>query len=421
MVKLKFIVRDGFLVLRISEGKERYYKSVKSILIGNPNILKHWKADKERFSTYATSYQENNKALEDFKQVYRKLCLEHPEYNARQVASYYSHSKILNKTNGIETEAAGSAMFLEQFMEVVIEREKQKQGCNFECYEKLLTKCRKIIPDFNLIKFSDINYDFCSKIAGIFAKYNGFKGTAKTFRAILGRASKDREVDFSLVRIGDFNFNDYNPTKYEDDMKHPDVLTKDQIKDFMHIDLFNLTPEWTNREKVELYYDFCVFMLQSFFAPCDVIKLKVEHITRNHTILARRKKTHKMVEIPITPKMEEVINKYAGQSKDGYVFPIMDDEEEKKHVTKDYIFKKFRQKLNIWLKDVGEELQCDFDLYAYVFRHTAITVALDHGLPIAYIASVAGTSVDVIQKHYYNGNSVDNQLKLQQAFMQACI
>ena len=105
MVKLKFIVRDGFLVLRISEGKERYYKSVKSILVGNPNILKHWKADKERFSTYATSYQENNKALEDFKQVYRKLCLEHPEYNARQVASYYSHSKILNKANGIETEA----------------------------------------------------------------------------------------------------------------------------------------------------------------------------------------------------------------------------------------------------------------------------------------------------------------------------
>jgi len=26
MVKLKFIVRDGFLVLRISEGKERYQR-----------------------------------------------------------------------------------------------------------------------------------------------------------------------------------------------------------------------------------------------------------------------------------------------------------------------------------------------------------------------------------------------------------
>ena len=77
---------------------------------------------------------------------------------------------------------------------VRIEREKRKQGCNFECYEKLLTKCRKIIPNFNLIKFSDINYDFCSKIAGIFAKYNGFKGTAKAFRAILGRASKDIPV-----------------------------------------------------------------------------------------------------------------------------------------------------------------------------------------------------------------------------------
>lgn len=147
----------------------------------------------------------------------------------------------------------------------------------------------------------------------------------------------------------------------------------------------------------------------------------MKHITPNHTILARRKKTHRFVEVPITPAMERIILKYSGKSKDGYVFPIMDDAKEKQCATRDYIFKKFRQKLNVWRKDVGDELQCSFDLYAYVFRHTAITLALDHGLPIAYIANVAGTSIEVIQKHYYNVNSLENQRKLQMAFIKAAM
>ena len=42
MVKLKLIIREESLVLRISEGKVRFYKSVKHILKGDQNIKKHW-------------------------------------------------------------------------------------------------------------------------------------------------------------------------------------------------------------------------------------------------------------------------------------------------------------------------------------------------------------------------------------------
>ena len=87
MVKLKFVIKDNSLVLRISEGKERYYKSVKRLLTGSPNLAKHWNADKERFSANAVFYSENNKALEEFKSTYTKLLFEHPELTARQVAS----------------------------------------------------------------------------------------------------------------------------------------------------------------------------------------------------------------------------------------------------------------------------------------------------------------------------------------------
>lgn len=117
--------------------------------------------------------------------------------------------------------------------------------------------------------------------------------------------------------------------------------------------------------------------------------------------------------------MRHIIDKYKGQSKDGYIFPIMDDEKEKKYTTKDYTFKKFREFLNKWLKAVGKELNLCFDLYAYVFRHTAITVAIDHGLSVSYIANAAGTSVEMIQQHYYNGESQQNRDKLTEAFMNA--
>jgi integrase len=95
----------------------------------------------------------------------------------------------------------------------------------------------------------------------------------------------------------------------------------------------------------------------------------------------------------------------------------MDDELEKQYTTKDFLFKKFRERVNIWLKCVGEGLETDYKLYAYVFRHTSITVALDNGIPISYVAIAAGTSIEMIQKHYYNGNNPQNTERLRQVFM----
>ena len=97
----------------------------------------------------------------------------------------------------------------------------------------------------------------------------------------------------------------------------------------------------------------------------------------------------------------------------------MDDEKEKSYTTKDYTFKKFREFLNKWLKVVGKELGLYFNLYAYVFRHTAITVAIDHSLSVSYVANAAGTSVEMIQQHYYNGECQQNREKLTEAFMMA--
>ena len=41
MVKLNYAFKNGNLSLRISEKKDRYYKSVKFLLLGNPNIAEN--------------------------------------------------------------------------------------------------------------------------------------------------------------------------------------------------------------------------------------------------------------------------------------------------------------------------------------------------------------------------------------------
>lgn len=411
MVKLNYAFKNGNLSLRISEKKERYYKSVKSLLLGNPNIAKHWDEDKQRFTNNAVNCAENNKRLEAFKEQFARVAREHPEYSAKQVSDYYD-----NKRNGISGDNlnANQCDLVEEYLQIVIEREKAKPGCNFETYAKLLSKCRKIMPEFSTLTFSSLNYDKCIQIAKIFAKYNGYKGTSKSFRNLLGKASKGN-TPFSLNQIEDFKFSEYDPKRNQVEDKSPDVLSPDQVTRFLNVDIEHLTPTYKDRKTVELYYDFCVFMLQSFFAPCDVIKLKHSDI-KNGLIEVKRKKTHQAVSVPINDKMGQIIEKYKGRSSDGYIFPIMDDNKAKEYITQDYLFKKFREKLNIWLKAVGKMLKTEFDLYAYVFRHTAITTALDKGLSTSFVASTAGTSIEMIQEHYYNGNNSVNHEKLKSMY-----
>lgn len=416
MVKLKFVVINGKLVLRISEGKARFYRATTSLLAGNPNLARHWNSAREKFSSSDPNAKANNEALAGFKAVFQKFLLDNPGADAQSVANLSekpreSCGSVLSEAEPLPQDT------LSAFMEKLVMREKAKKGCNFENYQKLLKKLRRVVPGFDRITFREIDFDKCVEIAGIFAERGGYACSMKAFRNTLGKAAKDPDVPFRIAQIGDFNFKDYDPDKDVAKFHKPDVLTQEQIRRFVDLDLESTYTRYTSRKTVELYHDFCVFMLHSMMSPCDVIKLKKRDISKAHTIVTRRKKTHCVVEVPISPAMDAIMAKYSGMSRDGYIFPIMDDRKEAEYVTRDYMFKRFREKVNVWLKKAGKEIGLDYPLYGYVFRHTAITLALDSGLPVSYVAAVAGTSIEIIQKHYYNADNVRNSQKLQLAFL----
>lgn len=414
MVRLKFVIKENALVLRISEGKERFYKQVKHLLVGTPN-LSYWDAARERFSYRCNAYVENNKVLGDFKAIFQRLTIEHPELTARQVAVFYKHRKM----QPADQQCAYSTS-IEEFLKVVIEREKNKPGCNFEFYDKLLKKCRKVLPKFSSMTFQSLSYESCLSIARFFGRYENYRGTTKSFRALLGKADKEPDVNFSIKQIGDFKFQDFNPNKYLEGIAPPDVLSSEQLKQFLNLNVNTITPSYTNRFRVRLYYNFCRFMFYSFIAPCDAIKLEHKNISKRHTLIIRRKKTCKLVEVPISPEMEEIINRYKAQDNGKYIFPILSDKRKNnEYATRDYLYKLFREGLNMWLKCVSKDLGFEMRLYAYVFRHTAITIALNGGLSLSYVAMIAGSNIDTIQRYYYNGNVMDNQERLFYIFEQA--
>ena len=211
-MKLKFIVKDGVLVLRISESRQRFYKRVGYLLKGTPNLEKHWKADKERFSSYSNFHGENNQALEEFKQIYWKVIQQHPELSARQVADYYKSAdpEPVHHTGDdlVEWNINEYKNSVHKYLEIVILRERAKQGCNYEPYYKLLNRCISDIPGFKTMAFSSVDYNRMVGIAYTFANRKGYRNMGKTFRAFLGKAHKDKDVEFHLKQIGDFKFSE---------------------------------------------------------------------------------------------------------------------------------------------------------------------------------------------------------------------
>ena len=401
MVRLRFIIRSGTLVLRISEGKERYYRKVHSLLVGNPDI-KYWDNRKEKFNYRCPSYIENNAQLERFKEVYKKLVTDHPELTARQIASFYK------TRNGPCLSQKPYRNSVEEYLKVIIEREKSKPGYNFMFYKKLLQRCQKTIPNFSSITFQSIDFDLCLKMAQTFAKYKNYRGISKGFRALLGKADMDQDIQFSLKQIGGFKFQNYNPDKYMEGISIPDVLNEEKLRMFLRLDVNVITPTYKNRKEVELYYDFCRFMFYTFLAPCDVIKLEYRNISKRNTLTLRRQKTCKLAEIPILPMMSAIIDKYKGRSNGKYIFPVFSHGQAKEYKTKDYLSIRFRENLNKWLKALGNDLGLGFNLHSYVFRHTAISTAVNGGLPLAYVAMLAGVKPETIHRYYYHGNTVNN-------------
>ncbi|MBP3257040.1 MAG: site-specific integrase [Bacteroidales bacterium] len=146
---------------------------------------------------------------------------------------------------------------------------------------------------------------------------------------------------------------------------------------------------------IQLAKDLFLFSLYACgISFVDLVYLKPENVQDSHLVYTRRK-TGRQILVKLTPAMQEILARYAPQSR-GYLFPFLDD-----HLSPVQNYGRYCSALTLYnrrLKELG------LSLTSYVARHTWASVAYrEVGSPVPVISAALGHSSERTTRIYLAG------------------
>lgn len=299
-----------------------------------------------------------------------------------------------------------------------------KPTSNWRVYATLLRRLRRegTIVDVPLCKVSDRTFKSLIKWMGRNRESN-FEGTLKVFTALINRAHRARLTRY----VADFPYMDFAPKAVATDNARLIIarggnvhsLTPSQWQAFLSLDLSEIRicngPQmaWWK----ELYRDFCrlLYLLKS--RPIDVLQLHSVNIAVNPengrtlcSYIPAKKRNQGTVAVQyLFQEAIDLIGKYAGKSKGGYVLPFKLNQRRWNLDNAAQFEEHYREarnqlaSINRFLSLVGRRLGLPFPLTLYCIRRSAISHAIiENRIPLPLLAKMAGTSVRMIELHYAN-------------------
>lgn len=179
---------------------------------------------------------------------------------------------------------------------------------------------------------------------------------------------------------------DKNPcSRYEGKMKEVerDFLTEEELN--------RIYNKRFSSERLTLVKDIFIFSCYTGLAYVDVKGLKKDHIgigiDSQKWIFKNRQKTDTKSKIPLLPIPEEIIQKYSNHPKclnEDSILPILTN-----------------QKMNAYLKEVGDLCNISKEITFHMARHTfATSVTLTNGVPIETVSKMLGHKNIQTTQHY---------------------
>ena len=174
-------------------------------------------------------------------------------------------------------------------------------------------------------------------------------------------------------------------TRYEGKMKEVerDFLTEEEL-----LKIYN---KKISSQRLQLVRDIFIFSCYTGLAYIDVKGLKKDHIgigiDGEKWIFKNRQKTDTKSKIPVLPIAQEIINKYESHPKclnDDSILPILTN-----------------QKMNAYLKEIGDLCDIPKEITFHMARHTfATSVTLTNGVPIETVSKMLGHKNLHTTQHY---------------------
>lgn len=395
------------LRLRLYKNGEVRYVSVTKYLRGEFS-KRQFSAKKQCFVGSAPLKDLNNKFLEEFRKPYDEL--------GKDWDGTLSGFLIAIGQGTKEQEDTSSLHWLIRKFITEKQLERHKDGSikgTWEAYDKTERRLREyfctVHQHYLDIAIQDMKVDLVNDILEYLEGHRG-EGSkyyvSQCLHAVFNWADKMGYFDFSTLKgVRWAKKNKESVHKYQ-------TLTKEQCNAFVNLKKSELptnprNPQWA--WKAQLYHDFCVFILYTCQSPCDALCLKYDDIQTingvDHFVFKRRKIAGKQstdCSVPINDRMRKIMKRWKSKAKDGYIFPVRNNSTIRRNANNNNDIDKFIQRVNLWLKKVGPIIGVPFKLHNYVFRHTGITHYISTGVPIIYVANLAGTSVKNCEAIYYN-------------------
>ena len=212
-------------------------------------------------------------------------------------------------------------------------------------------------------------------------------------------------IDMELVKQEDYPFKKFKVSKLHQETAKR-ALSKDEI-----LAVINYPTEgkdFYTRFAVALF-TFSYFMGGINFV--DMAYLTDKNITEGRLIY-HRKKTSKLINLPLQEKALIVLKGYKDSSK-GYLFPILSNDHKTEQQKLNRLHKVIT-KVNRALKAIGEELNIPIKLTTYCARHSYATVLKRAGVATSIISESLGHSSERVTQIYldsFENNQIDKAME----------
>jgi integrase len=297
----------------------------------------------------------------------------------RSSSEAFDANTIKNRLLNIE-ESKGVLFVFDYYLNSILA--KLNKGYSMETY-KHYKSSRKRLADFisNQLKKTDIpvqsiGYKFLDSFDIYIKKdFNNQQNTAWNYHKHL------RRVLNLAISLDYIDKNPYSKFKVGLDETHREILSMEELK--------RLEDKSIQIERLSVVRDIFIFACYTGLSFSDIAKLSRVHLQHGADgkvwIIIDRSKTNNRCRIPILPKAREILNRYEDYpkiSKKDILLPVLTN-----------------QKMNSYLKELGDICDINKNITMHIARHTfATTVTLSNGVPIETVSKILGhTSLKTTQ------------------------
>lgn len=375
------------LMIRVcKDGKKKYQSLGISV---NPA---HWDFKKNKPKSNCPNKEYINKIIADksneFAEQIVKLKSEHKEFTV--------NSLIDNTSEKVKPKTVGD-VFLEQLQRLTDENRRGYMLSTKQVYNSLI--------DFNKhlnIYFSDIDVTWLRR----YETYLRKKGIAENtigirFRTL--RAIYNLAIEENIIKADHYPFKNYKVSKLHQETAKRAITKEDvnRILDYQSTNKYLKLP-------IDLFA-FTYYVGGINFV--DIAYLTKENLMDGRLIYTRRK-TGKLIKIPLQPQAMELIEKYSDKESP-YLFPILSTYHKTEQQRANRVHKVIT-KVNQRLKEVGKALDIPIALTTYVARHSQATVMKKAGVSTSIIRELMGHSSERVTQIYldsFDNKQIDDAMK----------